>query len=65
MTYTYWFEIVDENSNAYGEEFFTEMETDDRDAHIAYAQTIFPDTKIHCWGRAGQFEIETMGFDTY
>lgn len=62
---TYWFEIVGEDSDLCGEEFFTELETDDKQAHIAYAKSIFPNEKIRCYGKVSEEEAEAMGLDTY
>lgn len=65
MWTTYWFEIVGEDSEICGEEFFTELEDATKEQHIAYAHKIFPNEKIVCWGKVTQMEAEMMGLDTY
>lgn len=65
MWTTYWFEIVGEDSEICGEEFFTELENATKEQHIAYAHEIFPNEKIVCWGKVTQTEAEMMGLDTY
>ena len=62
---TYWFAINDENSNLCGEEFFTELQNADKNAHIAYAQSIFPGEILTCYGRLSETEAAAMGLDTY
>ena len=64
-TSTYWFEIVGEDSDLCGEEFFTELEDAEKGDHIAYAHEIFPNEKIRCLGPVTAFEAEIMGFATY
>lgn len=65
MWTTYWFEIVGEESEICGEEFFTELENGTRAEHKAYAQEIFPDERIRCLGKVTSYEAEMMGLDTY
>ena len=65
MTTTYWFEIVGEESELCGEEFLTELENATKEKHIAYAQELFPNEKIRCYGKISEFEAEMMGIDTY
>ena len=65
MWTTYWFEITDEDSDLAGEEFLTELKTDDKNEHISYAKSIFPDVKLRCLGRVSEYEAESMGLDTY
>jgi ribulose kinase len=65
MWTTYWFEITDENSDLWGEEFFTELKTSEKSKHIRYAKEIFPDVKIECLGKVTAEEAEMMGLDTY
>ena len=62
---TYWFEIVGENSDLCGEEFFTALQNADKKAHVAYAKEIFPGEKIKCLGKVSEEEAEMMGLDTY
>ena len=65
MRTTYWFEIVGEDSDLCGEEFFTELEDGTRDTHIAYANQLFPNEQIRCLGKVNATEAEMMGLDTY
>lgn len=65
MTYTYWWTITGVDSDLCGEEFFTELESDSRDDHEAYAETLFPGEDLHCFGRVTEWEAECMGLDTY
>lgn len=62
---TYWFEIIGEDSDLCGEEFFTELENATKEQHIAYANKIFPNEKLRCIGRVSRAEAEMMGLDTY
>ena len=62
---TYWFEIIGEDSDLCGEEFFTELENATKEQHIAYANQIFPNEKLRCLGRVSGAEAEMMGLDTY
>ena len=60
---TYWFEIVGEDSDICGEEFFVEKEN--RQSAIEYANELFPGEEIECWGTVNEFQAEMMGLDTY
>lgn len=62
---TYWWEITDEDSDACGEEFFTELKNATRKDHEKYVKTLFPDVKINCYGKVSAAEAEMMGLDTY
>jgi len=68
MTYTYWFEITDENSDNCGEEFFVEVSDYEMDT-LAIAREIaveiFGDVEMKCHGRVSSFQAEMMGLDTY
>lgn len=65
MTYTFWFEITGEDSDLYGEQFFTELYTADEDEHLDYAAELFPDEELTCHGCVNNYEAERMGLDTY
>lgn len=65
MWTTYWFEIVGEDSDICGEEFFTELENATKEQHIAYAHALSPDEEIKCLGKVSGAEAEMMGLDTY
>ena len=65
MWTTYWWEVTDENSELCGEEFFTELQTDSKEKHLAYAKSIFPNVKLYCWGEVSESEAEAMGLETY
>lgn len=65
MWYTFWFEIVGEDSDLCGEEFFTELKTADKTEHVKYAQSIFPGEKIKCYGKVSAAYAEMVGLDTY
>ncbi len=65
MWTTYWWEVTDENSDIYGEEFFTELKDGTRKDHLKYVQDLFPNTKVQCYGEVTEDEAEMMGFDTY
>ena len=70
---TYWWAIIDEDSELCGEEFFTELNVDIesmtkeelKEMHREYAQSIFPNEKLTCYGRVSATEAEMMGLDTY
>lgn len=62
---TYWWEIVGEDSDLCGEEFFTELKDADAIDHKKYAQSVFPNEKLHCLGKVTEYEAECMGLDTY
>lgn len=61
----YWFEIVGEDSDLCGEEFFTQLKNATKEQHIAAAHEIFPDEEIKCYGKVSEAEAEMMGLDTY
>lgn len=65
MWTTYWWEIIDEDSDACGEEFFTEMKNADYIDHLIYVQELFPKTKVKSLGKVSAVEAEMMGLDTY
>ncbi len=65
MWSTYWWEIIDEDSELCGEEFFTELKNADAIDHKKYAKEIFPNEKLHCLGEVSAEEAEIMGLDTY
>ena len=65
MWTTYWFEIVGEDSNLCGEEFFTALENGTKKDHINYANQLFENEQIKCLGRVSEEEAEMMGLDTY
>ena len=62
---TYWWEIVDEDSALCGEEFFTELKSDNKATHFKYAKEIFPNERLHCLGKVSEMEAEMMSLDTY
>ena len=62
---TYWWTITGEDSDLCGEEFFTELENADALDHKKYAQSIFPNERLHCLGMVTEYEAECMGLDTY
>lgn len=66
---TFWFEINDENSDLCGEEFFVELDDSlgrpTKQSAIDYAQSIFPNEKLHFLGKVSALEAEMMGLDTY
>lgn len=65
MWTTYWWEVIDEESDLCGEEFFTELLDATKTTHTEYAKSIFPGVELHCLGRVSQEEAEMMGLDTY
>lgn len=62
---TYWWTITGVDSDLCGEEFFTELKDADAIDHKKYAQSIFPNEKLHCLGMVTEYEAECMGLDTY
>lgn len=61
---TYWFEIISEDSEFCGEEFFVEAKTKVEAQKIVCE--LFPEEKaIKCYGTVTELEAEMMGFDTY
>lgn len=65
MWTTYWWEITDEDSDACGEEFFTELKDATRKDHFDYVRLLFPNTTVCCHGKVTETEAEMMGLDTY
>ena len=68
MNYTtWWFEVIDEDSDLCGEEFFVEVNDCEDPLSIAWdiAAENFGDIKMKCLGRVSAFEAEMMGLDTY
>lgn len=65
MWTTYWWIIDDENSDLFGETFFTELKDAERKEHNDYALRLFLNEKPHCLGRVSKTETEMMGLDTY
>jgi len=65
MWTTYWWHIYGEGSSLEGEEFFTELKTDDEQEHRKHAQSIFPGEMLNCLGRISEVEAEMIGLDTY
>lgn len=59
----YLFEIIDENSDYCGEQFFVECESL-REAWET-ADVNFPDVALRCYGSYSIAEAEMMGLDTY
>ena len=62
---TYWWTITGVDSDLCGEEFFTELKNADISDHKKYAQKIFPNERLHCFGTVTEEEAEGMGLDTY
>ena len=64
---TWWFEVIDEDSDLRGEEFFVEVGPDDDPLSMAWdiAAENFGDVKMKCHGRVSAFQAEMMGLDTY
>lgn len=62
---TYWWVVIDEDSDLCGEEFFTELENATYEQHVDYAFGIFPDVELKCLGQVSEEEAEMMGLDTY
>ena len=69
MIRTYWFGVVDEDSDLCGEEFFVEVDAGYEDDPLAIAWDIaaenFGDVKMKCYGCVSKFAAEMMGLDTY
>lgn len=62
---TYWWTITGVDSDLCGEEFFTELKNADILDHKKYAQKIFPNEKLHCFGKVTEEIAESLGLDTY
>lgn len=65
MCTTYWWAIATDDSDLYGEEFFTELENGSLKAHWDYARNLFPGECLRCLGRVSEAQAEAMGLDTY
>lgn len=65
MWTTYWWEIIDENSELCGEQFFTELKSAEYIDHVIYVQKLFPAEKVKSLGEVSEEEAEMMGLDTY
>lgn len=65
MWTTYWWEIVGEESDMCGEEFFTELKDANAIDHIKYVKNLFPGEEVHCLGMVSAADAEMMGLDTY
>lgn len=67
-TLTFWFEVISEDSNLCGEEFFVEVNADEENP-CATAGNIaaenFPNEELKCLGRVSWAQAEMMGLDTY
>ena len=63
----YYFEVTDEDSPWYGEEFLVEVEDtpNSLDEAWAIARENFPNEKMKCWDKYSVEEAEIMGLDTY
>lgn len=60
---TYWFEVIDEESELCGEEFF--VESDCREMAWDIAVENFGMIKLKCHGVVSEYFAEEMGYDTY
>lgn len=68
MNYTtWWFKVIDEDSDLCGEEFLVEVGPSEDPLLMAWdiATENFGDVKMKCYGRVSAFEAEMMGLDTY
>lgn len=68
MTTTWHFEVCDEDSEFFGEQFFVEVEeTLDKAKKkaIEIAKENFPNEELQCWGRVSRTTAEMAGYDTY
>ena len=61
MWTTYWWEITDENSDAYGKEFFTELKNATHKQHFDYVRQMFPNTTVCCHGKVTTTKPEKIG----
>ena len=67
-TLTFWFEVVGEDSDLCGEEFFVEVAADEENPRATagdIAAENFPDEEFKCHGCVSTFLAEMMGLDTY
>ena len=64
---TFLFEVIDEESEICGEEFFVEVENEDDPRAMAWeiAEENFPNIQLKCYGRVSESFAEMMGLDTY
>lgn len=65
MWTTYWWMIDNEDSELFGEEFFTELKDATYEQHVDYACKLFPNENPRCLGKISAEEAEMMGLDTY
>ena len=68
MNYTtWWFEVIDKDSDLCGEQFFVEVGDCDNPLSVAFDIAVenFGDVVLKCWGRVSSFQAELMGLDTY
>ena len=67
-TLTFWFEVVGEDSDLCGEDFFVEVNADEEDPRTTagdIAAENFPNEELKCHGRVSWAQAEMMGLDTY
>ena len=60
---TYWFEVVDEESELCGEQFFVESDCIEMAWDIAVES--FGGIELTCYGPVSYYFAEMMGYDTY
>lgn len=60
-----WWEIIGEDSDLCGEEFFTDLENATIPEHREYAHQIFPKEDLRCLGLVSAFDAEMTGLDIY
>ena len=65
MWTTYWWEMIGEDSDLFGEEFFTALMDADAIDHLNYVKELFPNEEIRCLGWIDEQDAEMMGLDTY
>lgn len=73
----WWFEVVGEDSDLYGEEFFVAVEVNEepvifdeeytlaKKKAVKIAKDNFPNEKLKCYGWVSDETAEEMGLDTY
>lgn len=67
----WWFEVVGEDSDLCGEQFFVAVKVKDENYILAKTEAIkivrdnFPDEKLKCYGWVSDETAEAMGLDTY
>ena len=67
-TLTFWFEVIGEYSDLCGEEFFVEVNADEKTPRATagdIAAENFPNEKLKCHGCVSWVQAEMMGLDTY